>query len=80
MRSVIYCTLTFIQSTTSLVSLCISSYGLAYNIGKPWMWDHIVVVSCIGTTIICNSFRQSIDKLFMEKYMVAQDSQNGIPV
>jgi hypothetical protein len=70
MKTVLYCVLTFIQSTTSLLSLCISSYGLAYTIGKPWMWDHVIVVSCICATILCNAFRQSFDKLFLENYII----------
>lgn len=70
MKPILYCILTFVQSTTSLLSLCISSYGLAYTIGKPWMWDHIIVVSCISATILCNAFRQSFDKLFLENYII----------
>lgn len=73
MKSVVYCVLTFVQSTTSLISLCMSSYQMAYSINQPWMWDHIVVVSCIATTIFCGALRQSIDKLFLENYIVQGD-------
>jgi hypothetical protein len=70
MRPVVYCILDFFQSASSLLSLCVSGYGLAYSIGKPWMWNNILLVGCISTTILCHAFRQSFDKLFFERYII----------
>lgn len=70
MRPAIYCILDFFQNISSLMSLCMSSYGLAYSIGQPWMWNNILIVSCISTTIVSSAFRQSMDKLFMEEYIL----------
>lgn len=72
MKPVVYCILDFFQSATSLISLCISSYGLAYSIGQPWMWNNIIVVACIATTISCNVFRQSFNQFYLEKYIIRE--------
>ena len=72
MKPAIYCILDFFQSATSLMSLCISSYGLAYSIGQPWMWNNIIVVACIATTISCNVFRQSFNQFYLEKYIIRE--------
>jgi hypothetical protein len=72
MKPVVYCILDFFQSATSLISLCISSYGLAYSIGQPWMWNNIIVVACIATTISCNAFRQSFDQFYLDKYIIRE--------
>jgi hypothetical protein len=37
-----------------------SSYGLAYSIGHAWAWEHIIIVACIATTIICNSIKDAL--------------------
>lgn len=73
-RPRVQCVLAFLQSTTSMVSLCVTCYNLAYNIGKPWMWNDIVVGTCITTTILCDALRQSLDKMFLETYIIQQRS------
>lgn len=65
----LYCLLDFFQNVSSLMSLCLSSYGLAYAVGHPWLWNNVLIVSCISTTIICSAIRQAIDKQFLEKYI-----------
>jgi len=74
---ILYCLLDFCQNVSSLMSLCMSSYGLAYSIGHPWLWNNVVIVGCISATIICSALRQSIDKHFMEKYIQTQNSQTS---
>tara|TARA_Y100000114_G_scaffold117990_1_gene112435 strand:- start:429 stop:647 length:219 start_codon:yes stop_codon:yes gene_type:complete len=37
-----------------------SGYSLAYAIGEKWQWEHIIIVACIGTTIICNSIKDAL--------------------
>lgn len=70
----LYCLLDFFQNVSSLMSLCMSSYGLAYSIGHPWLWNNVLIVSCISTTIICSAVRQAIDKTFLEKYIERKES------
>ncbi len=76
-RPRVHCVLTFLQSTTSMVSLCVTCYNLAYNIGKPWMWNDIVVGTCITTTILCNALRQSLDKMFLESYIIQRSTEEN---
>ena len=56
----IFCVLQTVSSIASSVSLCMSAYGLAANIGQPWVWEHYTIVSCISTTIICVAIKDSL--------------------
>lgn len=55
-----FCFLHFLHTTSGLIGLCMSTYSLAWNIGKPWLWDHILVVSCIATSIIAVSMKDAL--------------------
>ncbi len=56
----LFCILQFLQGIASTVSLVMSGYSLAYAIGETWQWEHIIIVACIGTTIICNSIKDAL--------------------
>ena len=77
-RRATYCVIDFVQNASSLMSLCMSSYGLAYSVGHPWLWSNVMIVSGISLTIICSALRQSMDKLFMEKYIVDSSSNSVV--
>lgn len=79
-QQAIYCVLDFVQNASSLMSLCMSSYGLAYSIGHPWLWNNVLIVSGIILTILCSALRQAMDKLFMEKYIVQNSTTDDIVV
>jgi len=36
------------------------------------MWNNIIVVACIATTISCNVFRQSFNQFYLEKYIIRE--------
>jgi len=55
-----FCILQFLQGIASTVSLVMSGYSLAYAIGKAWQAEHIIIVSCIATTIVCNSIKDAL--------------------
>jgi len=59
-KHVLFCILQFLQGIASTVSLVMSGYSLAYAIGEQWQWEHIIIVACIGTTIICNSIKDAL--------------------
>ena len=56
----VFCLLQFFGSFSSTISLCMSSYGLAHNIGKPWVWEHYIITSCILCSIIVHSIKDSL--------------------
>ena len=56
----IFCLLQFIGSTAGSVSLCMSAYGLAANIGQPWVWEHYLITGCISTSIIVHAIKDSL--------------------
>lgn len=56
----LFCILQFLQGIASTVSLVMSGYSLAYAIGETWQYEHIIIVACIGTTIICNSIKDAL--------------------
>lgn len=59
-KHMLFCILQFLSSTTSTVSLCMSTYGLAYNIHTPWAWQHYTISGCIVTTIIVNAIKDAL--------------------
>lgn len=59
-KYMLFCILQFLSSTTSTVSLCMSTYGLAYNIHEPWAWQHYTISGCIVTTIIVNAIKDAL--------------------
>ena len=54
-----FCILQFFGSTSSTISLCMSAYGLAYNIHEPWAWQNYTITFCIVTTIVVNALKDS---------------------
>ena len=56
----IFCILQFVSSTTSSISLCMSAYGLAKYRNEDWVVENYMIVSCIATTIICTSIKDSL--------------------
>lgn len=56
----VFCMLQFCSSTASTISLCMSAYGLAYNIHEPWAWQNYTISACIITTIITNSIKDAL--------------------
>ena len=59
-KEIIFCCLQFLGSTSSTISLCMSAYGLAYNIHEPWVWHHYTIVSCIIVSIVVHSIKDSL--------------------
>jgi hypothetical protein len=55
-----------------------SGYSLAYAIGETWQWEHIIIVACIATTIICNSIKDALianPEVLMTKKEIEQEKQ-----
>ena len=79
----LFCILQFFQGISSTISLCMSSYGLAYSIGKEWEWENIIIVSCIMTTIICNSIKDALianPKLLIKDDEKKEENPNYIDI
>ena len=55
----IFCSLQFLGTTSSTVSLCMSAYGLAQNIHEPWAWQNYTITACIVTTIVVGALKDS---------------------
>lgn len=53
------CFLKFLHTTSGLTGLCMSTYSLAWNIGKPWQWDHMLVVCSIAISIVSSSMKDA---------------------
>jgi hypothetical protein len=56
----VFCMLQFIGSTASSIGLCMSSYGLAKYRNEEWVVENYIIVSCIATTIVCVSIKDSL--------------------
>lgn len=56
----IFCVINFLGISSGLFSLMMSSYSLAWNIGKPWQWQEILTVVCIATTVVCTAIKDSL--------------------
>ena len=79
----LFCILQFFQGIASTVSLVMSGYSLAYAIGKAWQVEHIIIVSCIATTIICNSIKDALianPELLMDKKEKEEEYSNNIDI
>lgn len=66
----IFCVLQFLGSTSSTLSLCMSMYGLAYNIHEPWAWQNYTICGCIVTTIIVGAMKDALTsnpKIFLSE-------------
>ncbi len=59
-RQHIFCLLQFFGTFSSTISLCMSSYGLAYNLNKSYTWEHILTVTCILVSIIVHSIKDGL--------------------
>jgi len=77
-KHILFCILQFLQGIASTVSLVMSGYSLAYAIGETWQWEHIIIVACIATTIICNSIKDALianPEVLMTKKEIEQEKQ-----
>ena len=59
-RHFLFCMLQFLSSTAQTVGLCMSSYSLAKYKDKDFDLENYIVVTCIITSIITHSIKDSL--------------------
>lgn len=66
----IFCLLQFSSSLVSAVGLCVSIYELASHRDEDWVYLNYIAASCISTSIILNSVKDSLmsnPKIFLSE-------------
>lgn len=78
MKKFTICLLDFFQTTTQMVGLCMSVYGLPFNLNKPWSYQHYIIVTCCFLSILTTSIKDALSRqellTLQKKYVVREDT------